>query len=152
MPGCGQLRCPVVALSQALLEKAAQAAKKAQRKAHILAKYATADAARAAAQANQDDDDDDDAFAHLPPPLSEAERERERRRHERAVRSREERAVHFNLAKNEFFPGMSRASCDAPEEAIRKNPNNRPLSSRTVRNFITRGVLGSGQKGRAPPQ
>ena len=66
-------------------------------------------------------------------------------------RSREEREVHFDLAKNEFFPGMSRASCDEPEEAIRKNPNNR-LSSRTVRNFITRGVLGSGQKGRAPPQ
>ena len=69
-------------------------------------------------------------------------------------RPREAREVHFELAKNEFFPGMSRASCDEPEEAIRKNPNNRPLSSRTVRNFITRGrgVLGPGQKGRVPPQ
>ena len=68
-----------------------------------------------------------------------------------AAPARAEKQVKFELLKNEFFPGRSRASCDEPEEAIRNTNNNRPLSSGTVRRR-TRGGLGSGQKGRVPPQ
>ena len=68
-----------------------------------------------------------------------------------AAQTRAGRHVKFDLLKNEFFPGRSRASCDGPEEAIRNTNNNRPLSSGTVR-VRARGGLGSGQKGRVPPQ
>ena len=61
------------------------------------------------------------------------------------------KVLKFDLLKNEFFPGRSRASCDEPEEAIRNTNNYRPLSSGTVRRR-TGGGLGSVQKGRVPPQ